>query len=484
MNASPSSGSAADPSFQDARSTGWAGQPALLVGMGVWLAIMILYWPTALSFGDDVGYLGEARVLLAGHVRPRVGDIGVWVASAHGRLPKYPLLFSLLLLPLVAATPKAAFALGMAAAVGTAWLGGRILRSWGKNPVWALLLIAHPTVVLLARTVMADLPLTVFAIGAWWASRQHRRVATVVFFTGLLAIKATGFVVGLALASGELLRLLPNLRRRERDAWSRVGTIAIGLLAGFALLFVTNEISAGGPWFAYDNSFLGTPPFWITYFAKSAPAHLRTVLLLPPLLIAGALPFWRRREWGPLCLIFGFGTLMCFYFFVDTGTTRLESLILAPRLVLPIVSFLLIGYADLLATAAGRLGLDERFIAPALIAGTAAVALVIGLRHHAWQSPMADALQTAQAVTRDLDVHDLGVTPEAVKAGIMFPGTVRLAEPGLSQSKVVLCSLRSASYRQPNDGPHSCNWPGYREYRRVGDYEILVRQPRTSGTSP
>ena len=448
--------------------------------MMAWLVVMILYWPAGLSFGDDVGYLGEAKLILAGRVLPRPDDVGFWVQTAHGWLPKYPLFVSLLMLPLVAVTPRAAFVVGMAAAIGLGWIGSRILKSWGSNPVWALLLIAHPTVVILARTAMADVPLSVFALGAWWALRQHRRAATVLFLMALIATKATGFVLGFALALGDLLRLLPALCARDRDAWARVRTIAAGLLAGFTLLFATNEISAGGLWFAYDNTFLGTPPFWFTYFPKSAPAHLRTFLLLPPLLILGALPFWRRREWGPLCLIFGFGTMMCFYFFVDFGTTRLETLILAPRLVLPIVSFLLVGYADLLATLARRFLRGERFTALVLVAGTAAMVLVIDIRHRRWQAPMAEALRAATDATRDLGVHELGLTPEAAKAGLLFSGPTSFVERSNPKTAVVLCTVRSASYREPSDGPYSCALPGYRSYRRVGDYDVLVRQPRTA----
>jgi hypothetical protein len=45
---------------------------------------------------------------------------------------------------------------------------------------------------------------------------------------------------------------------------------------------------------------------------------------------------------------------MCFYFFVDHGRTKIETLVLAPRLLLPAVAFLLVGYAEMAAGLAAR----------------------------------------------------------------------------------------------------------------------------------
>jgi hypothetical protein len=475
--AAPPSGTPLDPAF-GRRSVPWlSGERALVLGILGWLVVMISLWPGGLSFEDDVGYAGEAKLMLAGRVRPQPGDVGVWVRTSRGTFPKFPLLPSVLLVPLMAAGPKLAFLLGMSSAIGLCWITGRILREWGTDPVWALLVLAHPTIVILARTITADLPLSAFAVGAWWALRRHRRVMAIVLIGALLPTKATGFLLALALAGGELLRLLPALRLRERDAWMQVATIAAGLAVGAAVLVATNEISAGKPGFAYDLSFLGTPPFWFTYFPRSAPANLRTYLLLPPLLILGLGPFWRRREWGPMALVVGLGTMMCFYFFVDTGTNQLESLILAPRLVLPVVSFLMIGYAQVIARAAARLRLGERMTSPAIILGTIVIALTISVRHRRWQTPMQQALAAATQAARELGVDELGVTPEAAKAGTLFSGATRLVTQSSADTPVVLCSSRAASYRQSLDLHYSCRYPGYRPYFDVADYRVLVRMP-------
>jgi len=308
----------------------WRESPALILGIAVWLAAMALYWPQGLSFEDDTGYVGEAKLLLSGRILPRPEDPGVWNRTTHGMVPQYPLLGSLLLVPLLAITPRAVFALGILAAVALCVTAARVLKLWGTAGPWALLLLAHPTVVIMARTATADLPLAAFTLGAWWALREGRRGASMILFALMFAVKPVGFILGAALVGGECLRILPGLLARDSDAQGRLVTSLLSISLGFAFIFAINEIATGRLWFSYDHRFLGTPPFWFSHFPETAPAHVRTVLLLPPLLIVGALPYWRRREVGPLCLIFGFGLMMCFYFFVDHGTTRIESMVLAP----------------------------------------------------------------------------------------------------------------------------------------------------------
>src|SRR5262252_5976279 len=132
---------------------------ALVLGILVWIAIMVALWPLAASFGDEVGYIGEARLLVSGRLKPVDGDVGVWEQGRNAAaVAKYPLLQSLLLAPLVAVTPRAVFVLGILSAIVVCVLAARVLRSWGDDPAWALILLAHPTIVILARTAMADLP--------------------------------------------------------------------------------------------------------------------------------------------------------------------------------------------------------------------------------------------------------------------------------------------------------------------------------------
>ncbi|HEY2901408.1 MAG TPA: hypothetical protein VGL59_12580, partial [Polyangia bacterium] len=44
----------------------------------VWVVAVVATWPLTLSFGDEVGYIGQARVMLQGRIHPTLADPGVW----------------------------------------------------------------------------------------------------------------------------------------------------------------------------------------------------------------------------------------------------------------------------------------------------------------------------------------------------------------------------------------------------------------------
>jgi hypothetical protein len=449
---------------------GVTGGRVLLAGMLLWLAAGAVFWPTVASFGDDVGYLGEARLLLEGHLRPSATDVGIWRQGAA----KYPLFPSLLLAPLFAVWPRAAFALGVGAALLICWLAGRALESRGEDPVWALLVLAHPSIALISRTATSDVPLCAAMLATWWSFRNDRWWAAVVWSAVLLLIKANGGMIWGALLFGELLRRLPALRRREPAAWAAVRTAGIALVVGVVAVGAANWLTAGKIWFAYEKQ--SFPTFWPSHFRYTAKFHLLTVLLLPPLLALGAEPFLRRREWGPLAVIFGYGGLMCFYFFVDTGTSWMETMVLSPRLILPAVVFLLIGYAEVLARAARRVTRRLLPVRAALIGGSLVAALAIGVRHVRQQRPAGDAIAAAERVARARAVTELGILPQAEKPGIMFSGRISRADRRAPAQALLLCSSRAASHRAPlSAGELSCDLPGYRAAWQGEGFFVLAR---------
>jgi hypothetical protein len=456
-------------SVPNARPDSPAIARALAVAMLLWLAATAVFWPAVGSFGDDVGYIGEARLLLGGHLRPAPGDVGIW---QHG-VAKYPLFPSLLFTPLFAISPRAVFAIGIGAALLICWLAARVLESWGDEPVWAALLLAHPTIVIISRTATADVPLCALMLATWWSLRNDRAAAAVFSCAALFMIKVTGGVIAAALIGGEMLRRFPALRRRERTAWAAARTAGIAVALGIAGVVATNWLTTGGAWFGYENP--GVPVFWPAHFPRIAPQHMLTVLLLPPLLIVGAIPFWRRREFGPLAVIFGYGGLMCFYFFIDVGTNWIESRIIGPRLLLPVVVFLLIGYAHVLARLSRRVTARALVILP-LIAIATASALAIGFEHARQQRPAAEAVAAAERIARARGVTDLGIVPEAEKSGVMFPGRVRSVNRAAPTDAVLLCSIRGASHRAPlAAGALSCDLPGYRPAWQGDGFFVLTR---------
>jgi len=449
----------------------------------LWIAVIVASWPRAVSFGDELGYVGRAKLLLAGQLHYVPGSLGLWMDTPHGVVGKYPLLPSLLLVPLVAIAPRAAFALSVAAAVLMAATARAALKSWGKSPVWAIALLAHPTVVILARTTMADVPQAAAAMAAWWACKRGRATATIVWLTVLVALKATGNVLAFAIVAGEAASSWAALRARDPAAIRRVGLGVAGGALGYALSLAQTRIANGSFESGYETLHQVYKPFVLSYAIARVPVHATTLLLLPPLLVAGAWPFWRRRDFGPLFVAGGTLALMCVYFFSDTGASRLETLVLSPRLILPVIAFLLVGYGawldDLVRRPKTEVTADGPAPVPAWAAGgLLAVTLAsvggVSLVHWRSQRDMGIVREVASAVADAQGDRTLGVTEDAAKAGVLHDGPATKFDPAGARPAAVFCSEVAASHREA--GPRSsCALPGYHPVAARGGFFALAR---------
>jgi len=454
----------------------------LWVGVVLWLVVLLLSWPPALSFDDEVAYLGQAKLFLAGQIRPQADSPGLWFPGASGLRAQYPLFHPLLLTPLMAVDPRLVFLLSTLSAVGVTWLASRVLRAWGRHPAWALVILAHPTVVILSRTAMADLPFALAAVGAWWALTRGPLVAATVALAGLVLLKVPGSVLAVMLVGGCAFGWWKTGQLGRSETRRRLTVAALALVLGMALAAGLNLLALGHPWFGYDHSGLDTPLFGLLHLRTSGAAHLLSVLLCPPLLIVGAWSYWKRAEFGPLCAIFGFGALMSVYYFVDTIPGWAQSVIVSQRLIVPAVAFLLIGYADLLAAAATRLRVPASRALLPLLGLVVGVAVAVSERHLRRQEPMAAALAAADAAVRAVSADELAITPEASKVGMLYPGRTRRFVPGTGHPAVILCGRKSASYRRA-DRTDVCDFPGYRTERSMNGFDILVPE-RASNDAP
>ena len=168
---------------------------------------------------------------------------GVWVTTLRGLVGKYPLVQSLLLAVTGVLAPRGMFLVAFGAALILAITARDILRSWGKSPLWALLVLAHPTVVILARTTMADVGQAAAAVAGWWALRRGHRFATVAWLAILVALKPTGAVLALGVVAGEALSSLAPLRARDAATVRRLAWGVAGGLAGLAVLVTCNVLA-------------------------------------------------------------------------------------------------------------------------------------------------------------------------------------------------------------------------------------------------
>jgi hypothetical protein len=457
----------------------WYQNHELLFALGAvaWLLALVLRWPTALSFSDEIGYLGQAKLLLEGRFRPITGSPGIWNQTPTGAVAQYPFLVPLLLIPLFAISPSAIFLVGVLPALALAWVASRILKSWGHSPCWGLIFLAHPTVVILARTAMSDVLLAALALAAWWSLRNRRAVPTILLLAATMAARPTGIPIAVAIIAGEVFETGRRSSRALAVAQAKMGIL--GFVLGTILVLTSNELATGTILFGYSFR-PGLPSFRPSYILKTAPMYVRALLFNPPLLFLGLITYWRRRLVAPLLVISGFGAMMSFYVWVDWAPTWLETLVLSERLILPIVTFLLIGYVAGLSQITTRLGLAG-VATGILVIAPAAIAFQIGARHHIWQQPMRKAREAATTLARQIGSNELGLTYGSSKAGLLFPGKTRWIVSEGPRPPVLLCATHGNSYRTlaagnlEEDRCDATGYPGYHEVRSLDGFMLMLR---------
>ena len=220
----------------------------------------------------------------------------------------------------------------------------------------------------------------------------------------------------MALLAGELLRRLPALRRRDPHALAAIGTPAVAVALGSIAVAVANRLTTGTIWFGYEHP--GFHAFWpSSRHQRAIPSAQRVVI--PPLLVLGQFPSSAAARSGRSGNRgFRWDDVLLF----SSTPDQLDQRVLAPRSAVPVVVFLLIGYADLLARLSRRLTVRPLAVRAPLIAVVSAAALLIGVLPLRQQRPGGQALAAAERIARERGIGELGVIYEAEKVGVLFSG--------------------------------------------------------------
>ena len=136
----------------------WAALGVLMLGFA---ALFEVYYPPISAIEDETGFLNQALVWSRGAVSSEGAGYphglldfievnGRHVPARHpGR--------SLLALPLLLlGGTRAVFVSGLALHLLATLAGAALLARLGRSPLWAVLILFHPTLAVYSRTVMAD----------------------------------------------------------------------------------------------------------------------------------------------------------------------------------------------------------------------------------------------------------------------------------------------------------------------------------------
>lgn len=397
----------------------WAALAALMLA---YAGLFAAFYPPLPGIEDEVGFVNQALVWSRGAISaegaglPALVDFaevdGRHVAARHpGR--------SLAALPfLVLGGVRATFVSGLLLHLAMTGLGAWLLTRLGRSPLWAVLLLFHPTLAIYSRTILAD--------GA--AGTGLLLAALAVSSASPLAGVGAGLAVGLAasmryhaalaLPVVAAAFLIPRGRpQARRDA-------ALCLLAGgFAggLLVVYNLAVYHAP----TEPFTGRRGYFSAAFlVPHARFYALALMVIWPAMLPAPLLDRSPLRWlvrGVCGLFLGFLTL---YYFHDRAANWLGTAIVGQRLLQVALPLWIVAYAGVLDDrVAGPL---RRRLGARIAAGLAVLACVgllagVGLIFGSHQRHLDRLLEARETVVADVPEGSLIVYDGAVPKLVGIP---------------------------------------------------------------
>jgi hypothetical protein len=340
--------------------THWLILGALIAG---YFVLFFFYYPRSAGIEDEVDFLNQAIVLSHGAFSAEGAgfkEVGFFIERQGRHVSWRNPGRALLTVPFLW-LGGIAFAFFSGALIHALLVvaSGLVLNGLGRSPVWAALILYHPTFSLYSRTLMADEPAALCLMLALAAS---------------LLLSRPGIWVGLALGAAIVFRyhaavvLVPfsvafYLSGGKREA-------ARCLLAAGGIL---------GPLIAYNLYLLGNPfgptfqgSFSLAYVKENLSFYAPSLCLIWPLMLLSPL-FAPRRIRNECCAIcWPLFLVVLFYFWRDRGATFAESLVLGQRLLQPALPFWIIAYAATIGGVLAKLAkpfLSRALVVPTILAG-------------------------------------------------------------------------------------------------------------------
>ena len=322
---------------------GWAILGALMVA---YAALFVAFYPPIPGIEDEIGYLNQAWVWSRGRDlgRRRAGyaDLPYFfeVAGRHvsGRNPGR----SLAALPfLMAGGPRATFASGLLIHLATTAVAGAVLARLGRSPLWAALVLFHPTLSLYSRTIMADEAAGLGLLLAAWAVVRVESPRSGIWAGAAVGLAAVmRYHAGLALPFVAAAFRFPAARARPwRQAVSCLiaGGLCGGLIVAYNLALYGRATDPNPAMHGRLLDPINLVPN--ARFYASALMLLWPGMLLAPLFDRSILRWLARGVCGFYLAFF------LFYYWYDRGGSWAETAVLGLRLIEVALPVWIVSYA-------------------------------------------------------------------------------------------------------------------------------------------
>jgi hypothetical protein len=323
----------------------WSALAALMAG---YVAVFLTYYPPVAGVEDEVGFLNQARVWSRGALSsegaglPFVPHDFIEVNGRH--VPARHPGRSLVALPFWAlGGGRAVFASGMALHLLMTAAGAALLARLGRSPLWAVLLLFHPTLAIYSRTVMADgasgAGLLMAALGVASGAPVGAGLAV-----GLAAAMRYHSALALPLVAGSFVYPPdPGTTPRSRSRNAAVCLLA-GALAGMLLV-------------AYNLAVYGTPNepftarrgrFSVEFLVPHLIFYASSLMVVWPGMLVAPLLDRSRIRWLTRGVIVVFLGPLLFYYFHDRASGWLETAVVGQRLIQVALPLWVVSYAGVL----------------------------------------------------------------------------------------------------------------------------------------
>ncbi|MFO0951448.1 MAG: hypothetical protein U0835_09920 [Isosphaeraceae bacterium] len=325
---------------------GWLALGAL---MTAYAAVFFVFYPPISGVEDEIGFLNQTRVWMLGAVSTEGAELPYplhdFIETNGRHVPARHPGRSLAALPFWAAGGgRAVFASGLALHLLMTAAGGATLARLGRSPLWAVLLLFHPTLAVYSRTVMADGPAGGALLLAALAVVCDAPIAAGLA-VGLAAAMRYHSALALPLVAATFIYPHEGAAEDRGRRWKRAG---LCLLAG---------AFAGSVLVAYNLAVYHAPnePFTARrgkFDAENFLPHvgfyaLSLMAIWPGMLLAPVLDRSRLR-WLTRGVIVVFLGPLLFYYFHDRAPGLLETLILGQRLIQVALPLWVVSYAGVL----------------------------------------------------------------------------------------------------------------------------------------
>lgn len=316
----------------------------VLGGMAtVYLILFSYYYPCTHGIEDEVGFINQSLVWSRGAISAESAgfdQLDDFIACKGRHVSWRNPGRSLLILPfLMVGGLPAIFLSGAVVHLLVTLTTGLTLAKLGRSPLWAALVLCHPTLTIYSRTIMGDEPAALGLSCAllafvatdrpgWWAGAA-------VGFAAVMRYQAGLVLPFFALA----ILTAPHVNRRGMQA-------LYCLISGgaFAMALATyNFYLYGNP-----TGWIGAGMFGLEYLPRNLAFYALCLSVIFPLMLLAPAFDRSKARYAVLAIFSPLLLFMCFWFFQDRHSFWAYTLVLGQRLIIPLIPALVVSYAGCL----------------------------------------------------------------------------------------------------------------------------------------